>query len=383
MKNLKTICLMAMASVLMLGSCSKEEGTEPEGPSGNVNAVYLKLAEPEAPVGKAEGSAVADNEPVVLKTGHLFFASNNLVTKYVEIVASNATGDQVTVAELTSGKQIDNVPDNSTQIFLLSNIPAGVTVPTAVSTPVETLKAVQLNASSMGKADGTVDNVALYGYGTIAPNASGDPEDPQEATVTVHAVASRIEIGKITGDDKVDDFSVAGIYINHYYEKVSVDGTTGAGLINNQSDGGKYVNGSAGGYDFANGILHDDFDVSPYSGALAATSLEVKPTGTNVWSYQVLPATTDNEIPHIIIVLEDVVIDGVALSGKQYLTIRGFKNANVELDEIVKGYVYKLADVKFTQDNITDQPEVGDFKVDVTLSLTLWKAVDLTVDWDK
>ncbi|MCD7930468.1 MAG: hypothetical protein LUH15_03415 [Tannerellaceae bacterium] len=370
-----------MASIMLFSACNKEENLGIDGISPEKTSVKIRLTSPDAG-SKAEGSSI-NGDPIQLSDGYLFFASDNLVTKIVEISGTASSSDDNTVAlsDLQgAGVTIGNVPDNSTQVILVSCAPTS-NLSTALaglsaSTPVDVLNKVTANTADMGAADGTAKNVALYGKGTIDTT-----NDPAEVEIKVYAMASRIEIGKITGTGDIESFEVVGIYMNNFYQKASIDGTTGSDLIyysqDNQFEEGK-------GVFTTNGILFDAYSTP----LVAYPSKVVEPVSGDVWNYFLLPATANAQAPHIIVVLENVKLKNasdpsspIVLTGQQYLSVKGLKLANNTEVVLQKGYVYHINNLSFSEENVDDEPEVEPFSVEVTVDLQDWEFASVNVIW--
>ena len=226
-------------------------------------------------------------------------------------------------------------------------------------------------------------NVTLYGGADLTPSsAEGATDDQYEAEFNVAPIAARFEIKAITGahSDGVTDFeyTVAGIFIDNYYDAMTIVGT-GSGLKYNGSNAALYTPDAVGSsytaamggsvYDYNTGADEDTF--APASG---------------VWTYNMLAPTLGSPVmPAIIIKLTDVKV-GTFDYGTQFLTIHKFYNLVEDeenegefingsaITQLAQGKIYVLDNVVFDENDFTINPYIKTLKVAVTVNMLKWES---------
>lgn len=362
MKTLKSLMMACVALTVGFASCNKADETPIVDASGTKN-VMLKISK-----GAVDSRSVAEaigSVPVTFTSGHLYFVSaSGQITKHMVIAVGGVNSDsQVNIGDLesTSGALIENVPANSAEVYFAGNVPSGVTVPTFGS--ISAVKNVLLNVETQSDASGGVSNASLYGMGSII---SGAPGDPATANFDVTPIASRIELAKLTATGVITGFKVEGIFINNYYAQTGLDGTSvSASLINNGSDATKYMGGSVEYPGMMDGILYD-YNASGMG----------MPT-PKVWAYNVFAGAPT---PHIVIRLSDIVTsDDSSYPSPQFLTVKGFRDLGGDLLPAFQGgKAYKISNLSFNQNNLTELPELSTIEVNVTVTLIPWETIEVT-----
>lgn len=359
MKTLKSLMMACLALTVGFASCNKADETPIVDASGT-KTVMLKISK--GTVDLRSVSEAIGSVPVTFTSGHLYFVSaSGQITKHMAIVSGGGNSDsQVEVGDLesTSGALIENVPANSEQVYFAGNAPSGVTVPTFGN--IDAVKNVLLNVETQSDASGGVSNASLYGMGQITPG------NPATANFNVAPIASRIELAKLTATGVITGFKVDGIFINNYYAQSGLDGIpVPASLINNGSDATKYMGGSAEYPGMMDGILYD-YNASGMG----------MPT-PKVWAYNVFAGAPT---PHIVIRLSDIVTsDDSSYPSPQFLTVKGFRDLGGDLLAAFQGgKAYKISDLSFNQNNLTELPELSSIEVEVKVTLIPWETIEVT-----
>lgn len=253
----------------------------------------------------------------------------------------------------------------------------------------------QQNSLMTGVAD--IDDSELTEDGNVA------------VTVNIKPVSSRLEVAKLTAQKvegtpeqpvvNIENFSVAGIFINRFYTQGKLDPDKNPDdrpKVSHESDVNNYTKahyaicegaGNKGDYHF----MCDDYTDAPITGNntnLTGIDIwQVTPT-TGCWGYPVLAGkqkieegegeTAKYDVAHIIIKL-NVAIEGIAGTKTKYLTIIGYKDkSGQKITKFERGKVYYMENIEFNIYNLTDVPYEGDKTVEATVRVLPWEAVPVT-----
>lgn len=400
--KIKSFAIAALAATVGFTACSKDENGGGGGvtlPDGETKVLQLKLSK--GAVSKAEVGPVADGTDVTFNDGYIFFTlAGGEIVKVTQITndaaAVDADGNSVGIQKLTSnagkgGAQIPGVPALAKYVYIAGNLPSGVTVP-GVGSNISSVKDLAVSLKSQFSDDFGMSKVTLWSgdprvttggdkLGEIS-NENDGTDDYLYAFVEVSAVSSRIEISSVlydNGDDTdvVTKFQVDGIYVNNYYESMTLGGAAGD-LTNNGSDNAEtiYTENSTAYTDLSEYLY--DADETNGVGTFTATPAKVAPAAGKVWGYTVVAPAKATEVPHVIIRLSDVesTLDGAnpAFDGIQWLTVKNFidLDTNEALAKLEPGVIYTISAVKFDESHLTEAPEMLDVEVYVEASLIPW-----------
>jgi hypothetical protein len=94
-------------------------------------------------------------------------------------------------------------------------------------------------------------------------------------------------------------------------------------------------------------------------------------------------------LPHIVIRLTDIQINGTLLTGNpdKYITVKGYHDGTSSLTCLERGYIYELGtgvdgnDFVITPDDLDDNPETFDIQVFVRATLIPWAKVPVTPEY--
>lgn len=392
MKNFKTIMLSAFVALFAFSSCSSSNDDLPET-GGKDLSVNIKLSHATT---RAVGEHV-DNDEITFNEGQLLFTNGDIVTKFVTIVTSSPTGDEVALSELENGKKFENVPGSSTHVHFVGNPVTLVTVPTNIKDYTEQAVPVE---SQYDATDGGVKKVTLYGKGAINAITPGNPTTEYQSIFDVSAIASRIEIGTIKGEGQLKSFKVEGIFVNNYYNTMELAGVV-SDKKSNDSDPENYkstADSGTGSYDSTVDEAIYDYDANGI-GFFASNKLVCHPkdpanADNNVWGYNLLaetatPATT--EMIGIVIRISDVKLtgdDSSTYSGTHFLSINKFFNTDdsgantTGIDKLEPGHVYRIKELKFDEKNLTPKPNQKPIKVNVDVTMLDWTSKEIGYDFD-
>lgn len=411
----KTMALAAMATVIGMSSCSKENDNTGGGggiDNGETTSVNIVLSQESRAVTTPAEHGAAVN----FKSGYVLFTNDlGIITKVTEITetepsaADKEAGAKVWIEDLKTpnvGGEIKNVPASADKVYIVGNIPAGVEEP-VLTENITDVKNRVITIISQSNPEGSVADVTLYGDGqTLSTHPSVD--GAKYAKVNVNALAARIEIGKVSyfnaqDDDLLTGFRIDGIFVNYYYPQMSLSSKVSTARINNTAVDNTaanaiYIPTPSGAYKTADqGKLYDydggGLGYTSASGLSKSAANPTDPDDENVWAYNVLAplsvdgtAVTELESPHIIIRLSNIVtvddnIDNPMYETTQYLTVKEFRNASTGLpiSSFAPGYIYFINDLTFDESNLTDIPEEEAITVYVEAILMTWSRQE--VEW--
>ncbi|MCD7935307.1 MAG: hypothetical protein LUG98_00440 [Tannerellaceae bacterium] len=407
--KIKSLFFAGAVLLAALTGCNKEEGGAAGGldPNGESN-VFFKLSEGT----KADAAEIVDGTGVTFTDGIIYFVdgSNQIVKQFTV----GQSGAQYSINALkTSGVIFTGIPNTASDVYIIGNHDFSTAAST--TTDMSVVLAEITDLTEQVDNFGGVEKATLYGSGPLYVSSS--TEYDKEANVIVNPLIGRIEIMALSTDpddsgldqNDPEDYVVAsyeleGIYINNFYYQVGVHGNLINGVephnfgkifenYDNETAGGQYLDGSSTA-DWRT-ILFDQG--SPLTTAVNGL---VEPTN-DAWAYNIFSAP--NELPRIVLKLTNVkvthwdsptnketidrpngsVTDG-SRDGIAFLTVQKYMdiaNANAELATLEAGHIYKIEDLAFTADDLTDLPEEkvtdpdDEFKVFVQVEMLPWKAV--------
>ncbi|MGI6864256.1 hypothetical protein ACMYZ8_12320 [Bacteroides sp. KG156] len=371
-KGLLTMCAFAAAFT----SCSKENNEIPNPGENDTKSVFMKMDLPavtravEQPV---TGTATVNNL-------HVYFHDNTNILKYVNVTSSTS----ITIANLTAGAKIADVPASATHVTIYGNIPSGTSLPTGGT--LASVKAVEIGITSQS----TITDVVLGGAdkalstysGGVAPSwAAGISDGDKYAEVEIAPAVARIEIAGLKAGGNVTAFTLEGIFVNNFFEKFKLEGSTVGAKTQYGADATKYAaNAPATLYTTANsGKLFDQPNAVAAGSPLAAA-----PTGGAAprWAYQVVPFNDAdvNQQLQLIFRLKDLAATGVTFppAAPQFLTVRGFKDAGTGVPvQIEAGKIYTISqnDFEFDESDLTTVPNTTAVGVWLKVTVKAWTVV--------
>lgn len=363
--KLKSIMAAALAAVVTLASCSKEDNAVNN--PGDAERFMVKISVPtETETRAVEGTSGTTG--LTLVGGKILFSGGSgVISKVVTIVADAATptADQVKLGDITTGYVFEEINSNTTAVTFIGahssnpTITAGTTNISAVNDHVFTVAQI---------AGSVVANVPIYGTDTSLTTETISSKKTLVADFSVKAIGSRIQIKGIKGDATVKSFTVEGIWINNYFPNMPYKQTLTAGnIVNNGSDVTKYVS-PYGAPALA--------DVASAMGSKVSDKEYV--AGTNqFWAYNVIPnvGLDKAQLPHIIIKLGNLIDKNDGTHGTRYLTVTGYKVGGTAITTMTGGNSYTFGGTDglvFTIDDVTEKPEEKSVQGKVTIQAIAW-----------
>lgn len=372
LRNLLTACALVATTV----ACSNKN----DAPDLNsTKSVFMKLDLPVASSSRAVEAPVSASAATVNNL-HIYFHDGTNILKYVNVT----TTTPVTITNLTSGTKIADVPAAATTVTVYGNIPSSASLP--VGGTVAALKAIQLNITTQS----TITDVVLNGAdktlstytGSGAPTwAPGIQNGDKYAEVDIAPAVARVEIEGLatTATSAVDGFTLAGIFLNNFFEKFTLEGTAVATKIQYGATPANYDQGQ-GLYTVPNsGKLYD------LPGTVASGNpKEVIAGAGQRWAYQVVPNSNDtdvNEQLQLIFRLRNL----TAKSGStvvfpvadQFITVRGFKDNSGNIVKLEPGKIYTISksDFTFDESDLTTVPVTSAVGVWLKVTVKPWVVV--------
>lgn len=375
---LSVFTMVAMAAAFT--ACSNDDIEVPDVKNGEARSVFMKLELPT--LTRSTEPPVASGTVATVSNLHVYFHDGTSILKYVNAT----TTTPITIANLTTGTQITDVPAAATTVTVCGNIPAGTSLPTGGT--VAALKAVQLEITSQSAVADVVlsgDDKPLQTWTTgspALPYAPGITDGDKYAEVEIGPTVARVEIEGLatTASSAVDGFTLEGIYVNNFFEKFNLAGTVVGTKVQYGATPAAYAQGQ-GLYTPANaGKLFDQ-------SAVAATGIPkevIPPTAGQRWAYQVVPngnSTDANEQLQLVFKLSNLAAKAGSSvnfgTGDQFITVRGFKDGSGNIVELEKGKIYTIskADFTFDESNLSTIPNTSAVSVWLKVTVKAWTVV--------
>lgn len=360
---MKKILLMAATAAMIFASCVKESGnpTIEDGKAKLTVKITGAKADPESRALEAAGV----ESGLTLVNGHIFVidAAGNVT----------AQSEAIDVAEATNaGQTLTAEVSSDSRVYILGNIPSDVVVAN-LNTLVEIKAAVSSIANNtnyinaaMTSSDGLEKNINVTGTGDTATAA---------VSVTLSPLYSRMELLKLTGDENIVSFSVAGVYVDDYYASFTLSGGTTATQWNQEQT-----------TDFTTPLADkmgndDGWDSTPVGSVATAV-----PSATTVWAYHM----ASKGLPRFVIHLDEVVYKDAnsveqTINDDRYITVTGYTDGDADptndLTDFARGKIYRIggADgIEFGPEDLGFTPNPTTVPLTVKVDIIQWDIVDLT-----
>lgn len=403
MRQIRTMAAAAIAGLMMLASCAKDNENGNDNTLNEETSVKIQLTYGQTDT-RAAGSAIANNTNLTFTEGHIFFTTSaGIIDKHVGVGVTVGSA-QVSKADLEGGEAVINgISNAATKCYILfTDVNAKISSASGITSNLEganisTVEGLTIPVGNINDASGAVTNVPLYGEGTVAANTgttSGGKAYTAKVTVTINSLASRLQIGKISAKNytytdaqstshtvTIDQFTVEGIYVNNYYPTMTVGSTLGT-IIHSGDDADKYSK-TVGTTPYTSGRSGEKL-----ADALgtAATGNPLSVTATGVWAYNVFPSAT---VPHVVIKLTGIKYsdNGSQVDlGTQYLTVQSFKyatghaNAGQVVPAFTANNIYTLSDIQFSYEDLSHIPY--EESMDVLVEVQMMKWINNNIIWN-
>lgn len=370
MKKIKIFTMAVAALLIGLTSCSKEESNGVD--AGDAKNITVLFDNGNANSRAIDSPASDGTTKTTFAKGQLIFANAGVVTDTYEIVstATDLTAKKINIGEITTGYGVTFFDMKASDVYVLGNMSFATTIVTGSHITNDLLKTM-LDETHL--TNGLYQNAVLYGTSkvieaavTANPN-TGAPSD-YYANVTIAPLAARIEIEEIKETTGAYTFEVEAIYINNYYENMTIGGV-----------GSNMKTHIAGGFTTANYLgatstFHDILQLTPAAGSFT-------PATGKVWAYQMFPAenatTGDDNLPHIVVHMKNLKKGSFDIFDNYYITIATYGTTK----KIEKGKVYTISSISFDASKHGDIiPESSLIDIDVAISVAAWEPAILVPD---
>ncbi len=371
---------MAAATAMMFATGCEGTNSIPAGKS----RIVVKLNGVKAPATTRSVEAPADlsgggeESAATLDNNAWVFVISEVGVHSEQLNISKAMNEGFTIGE-NEGTSLDfphKLFPSDSEVYVLGNVPEDVD-PESFTSWADIEQAV----SAISYASGEENNVD-FSKPAMA-NADGvpaalDPQDLHTATVEINLspLYSRVELHKLTGGEHISSFTVAGVYINNYYQAFDM---TGAGYADQELP--QYIH-EAGSDNFSK-AWGDDNDGNGWnatSGVLGDNQMNTHAIatagGSNVWAYNVGAGS----VVTFIIELTDVEYykedgsgefdnDPTSLSEAMYLNVTGYRDFSGNFQ---RGHIYRIEDLEFDFTDLTEDPVTG-VSILANVSVDNWK----------
>lgn len=389
-----------MASVALIAgmaSCSKDSNDGGDEPDSFDILIQFDLGvESRADV----GNLIEDGVTVTtLNDGKLFFTDNNGVIYRMVDISNTATPGAVTPEQLKEGKLFEDISKSATFVHVFGNHNFAKSSYSNIS---------EVEAEEVDILDQTdpatfgVNWANLYGRKELEPASAAIiaryPNVVKQAIFEIVPLIARLEIDQFLGTGEIQSYTVAGIYVHNFYEKVAPT----AALLPSPDDAPWRVSGAL--QDYAkyqvapSGEYDPDWEEFLFdTPAVSSTSAKLAQPVKDTWAYNVF-ANAGAE-PHIVIHLTDVMVGssapgtlrpnatiGASGDGVAYLTITGYRTDDTSSDKVnIKGgNVYKIRGLAFDEDDLGETPYPNEDmeQIYVEVKVTPWVVNYVTPEFD-
>lgn len=321
-------------------------------------------------------------------TGEEITALNSANTHSTEVTCTKVDASAVR-AYVVANTTINNVTLDAATTTTLDASTSNLAQENTKRTMANTNNAIAVDATNTAQYT-TLRGLSTSDFSkTDETNESVAPEEViYEGSVTLAPIVCRLEINGIrsttivedaeeAGADDVVAFTVEGIYINNFYVTGALGGTE-TGRQSFDSDESKYSNDNYQTWPYATDQLNQA--ASAVSGS--STDFAVTTTEGTTWARQLFAG----EVPHIVVKLTGVKYesdDASAQGVTKYLTITNYKDSNeARLPGVEAGKVYKINEILFNGNDLTDIPYQTTKTIEATVSIAAWTAVSITPEFN-
>ena len=377
---MKKLCVSSMALVALLCvSCSND----PEIPEKNDNGIDVTLSITTNPLTKAvDNSQVGVSAPIdPAKEFIVYFmdANGNTVTAY------KLTDPQITaITTAGTGVKFTNLDPSVKSVYVVANVPSSTLPATDFGTNLTAINAKVQSIYDQQTIDAKSVVLANTGKTATSTNAVAAPNDvasngnaQYKATIVLTPIVSRIQIKEVSVDPTITSFNLAGIYIDNFYQNMSIGGDLTS--ISKAPVGGvtKFNLSSDGSTPYkTNGQLFDEL-ISP------ATTLPLVTNG-KVFGYQIFPVAGGlSTVPYIILKLTNVVgtTRTFASGTTYYVAVKAYKDGSNPFTTFEAGKIYTINSIPVAENNIVTDPTQSLINVTVNVTIAPWSEKALNPDF--
>jgi hypothetical protein len=360
MKTSKVLTIATAAALIMgFTSCNKETGV-------NVSTEGFKVTlSLKSPSTKLDGDVATSGTEVDILNGFVCVVSAGDVITEVYTIGSAATaGYHINAEEFkTSGFTFLSVPGASTDVYFIANKGTLAAVPGKGG-----LMANYLKSEMIVEDQQDYEEVTAMGSAKILGTG-----DSRAAAIALETEVSRIQITDIEFDPTITDGTVVGIFINHHYQRMELDGDTGANSLMGSTVDADFVPSST------NTLFPTTLDGVVYDLINKPIASTVAPDN-GVWGYNLFTSPT----PQIVIKLSGVTANDHTYEDDLFVTINGFNEdksgTSTAVTTIAGGMIYTISSgtLVIKPEHLGDTPGTKPMSVNVTVETVEWKETSVT-----
>ena len=388
---MKKLCVSLMTLVsLLCVSCSND----PEIPVKEDNGIDVTLSITTNPLTKAlDDNQVTKTAPIDPSKEFIVYFMDE--TTDPKVVASyKLTNDQITAIQTAgTGVKFTNLDPSVKSVYVVANVPTSITAPGTLPSTAPGTILTAINGAIMNISDQQANNAAsvvlantsktVVSIGSSTGTASNG-NAKYNASIELTPIVSRIQIASITNDASITSFKLAGIYIDNFYQNMSL-----GGVLSN------IIKAAAG--EVAKFNLSTTLASTPYktNGQLfdEASNLEQNPGGmtpAQVYGYQFFPtkgtdASDLSNVPYIILKLTNVVgTTRTFPNTAYYIAVKAYKTTDATpatITEFLPGQIYTIANIPVSEKNIVTDPTQSLINVTVNVTVAKWTDKALNPDF--
>jgi hypothetical protein len=402
-----------LVTLFILMGCVRTDEIKPPDLQTETNSIKVRITQEETSTrsGIDPQTHVSGSDPQSLSNGFLYFTDSNgniLLYRKIDKDAQTSSGNVISLNELKStGVTIEGASGASRYCYVFMNLPASAafsdTEMAKITGSVSTIENLILDTKHLyDPVNGGIRKIPLQGKGAI--NTLSNPSKVLETNVNVGAVASRIEIFKLstipsvyvlTTDGRpyeITSFKIAGIFVNRFFATSQLGrGASASSLVRIGDDKATYtsLDSTNSPYSTYNELYTYEPTGIPHNRTDAPNEYTpLKQTTEDVWAFNVFPndttgINTTDYVPHIVIWLSELTYRPTGDTGEgstitdQFVTVSGFLVNNTELSYIHRGWVYNFANIQFSMDAVSPVPEAKLVRAKATVTLIPWLTQDV------
>jgi len=382
---MKKLCVTLMALVaVFLVSCSTETDIIEENDGGKDVTLTISTS----PLTKSLDDTQVGKKAPIDAGKELIVYFMDATTPSAKTVASyKLTDTQITAIQTGTGVTFTNLDPSVVSVYVVANVPSthsdnsDALPATAPGTTLTAINATVMNiydqqttdAASVVLANTSKTVVGLTDLNTTASNGNKN----YEADITLTPIVSRIQIAKISKDGTISSFDLAGIYIDNFYQEMTIGGaltTPIKAAVGKVTDFNLSTTAAPTPYK-ENGQLFDEVK-SPL------TTLDLAPSG-KVYGYQFFPTSTGlSTVPYIILKLTNVVgTTRTFPNSAYYVAVKAYKDGSTSFASFEPGKIYTIANIPVSENNLVTDPTQNLINVTVNVTIAPWSEKALNPDF--
>ncbi|MCD8185908.1 MAG: hypothetical protein LUD68_05480 [Rikenellaceae bacterium] len=386
----KQLFYLSFLIAFVLSACDSSDSRIPE--QGDTKSAFLSIRTScNGTTGSRSDEPSASNTTATLYDALIYFLDGSSDPLIYDVLTAAESGADLTLQQLEEGVVIDEISTQITQVYIAGNYNSAdefgryPEFPQNIGQRLSAVKNVLLDIQQVSYPQigdtPTGDRLitVMDGQSALQEYTANDtgwtgtntPEvGDMYANVTISPIVARIEIVEITYTGDLN-FTLEGIYMNNVYQELplSLDLTNRAPM-NNGSNTDNYDVTNDAAFKYADYSTLYDLVEDRAAGSTAFTP------ANGTWAYQVFGDSAP--VPHIILKLTGVTTAAGGEVADQYLTVTGYRDGNTEITALERNTIYKIANLSFTDDNLTLLPEPEEVNVWVHVEIEPWRTVNVS-----